>query len=344
MNSAEPLRMPCRSSGSWLAACNWVFYQSASVGPASIASDRAGTGVNIQFLGRQRRGAAAAELVHMAKIALRAQCVAAASVLLMACVGACSSTRRPSRRRLSPLLRLSKPKPPIEAQGPAGAQQGSQGNPEQGQGPQQGAAGRCKAPGRCRALALAGWRPAPGCRAASGRGTAAGRRSAAECRSAPGAGPLQSAGAVAECQVRCRARARCRTSRRFPRRPASTSRRRRQAWASRPRQLNAPVLALTPAQITTLGSGNVTSINQLLGQLVSGNTSSQQLTASDQHHRDAADADGARAAAAALPPVSTPTPHRPSGRHRRSYADSRRLRRRRHLRSSYEPTDKASRT
>jgi hypothetical protein len=41
---------------------------------------------------------------------------------------------------------------------------------------------------------------------------------------------------------------------------------------------NAPVLALTPAQVTTLASGNVTSINQLLGQLVSGNTSSQQLT------------------------------------------------------------------
>jgi hypothetical protein len=46
-----------------------------------------------------------------------------------------------------------------------------------------------------------------------------------------------------------------------------------------PAQPNAPVLALTPAQITTLGSGNVTSINQLLGQLVGGNTTNQQLTA-----------------------------------------------------------------
>jgi hypothetical protein len=40
----------------------------------------------------------------------------------------------------------------------------------------------------------------------------------------------------------------------------------------------APVLALTPAQVTTLTSGNVTSMNQLLGQLVSGNTSNQALT------------------------------------------------------------------
>ncbi|HEX9328712.1 MAG TPA: hypothetical protein VF915_19465, partial [Reyranella sp.] len=42
--------------------------------------------------------------------------------------------------------------------------------------------------------------------------------------------------------------------------------------------VNVPGLALTPAQITTLGSGNATSINQLLGQLVGGNTTNQQLT------------------------------------------------------------------
>ena len=40
----------------------------------------------------------------------------------------------------------------------------------------------------------------------------------------------------------------------------------------------APALALTPAQVTTLTSGNATTMNQLVGQLVSGTTSNQALT------------------------------------------------------------------
>ena len=77
-----------------------------------------------------------------------------------------------------------------------------------------------------------------------------------------------------------------------------------------------PVLALTPAQITTLGSGNVTSINQLLGQLVGGNTTNQQLTAlvntlvtpQRRRHRR-------RCRLLALPPISTDADA--SGRYRR---------------------------
>jgi hypothetical protein len=42
---------------------------------------------------------------------------------------------------------------------------------------------------------------------------------------------------------------------------------------------NAPVLALAPAQLATLTSGNVASMNQLLAQLVGGNLSSSALTA-----------------------------------------------------------------
>jgi hypothetical protein len=38
-----------------------------------------------------------------------------------------------------------------------------------------------------------------------------------------------------------------------------------------------PALALTPAQVTTLASGNITTINQLLGSLVPNNTSNQAL-------------------------------------------------------------------
>jgi hypothetical protein len=44
-----------------------------------------------------------------------------------------------------------------------------------------------------------------------------------------------------------------------------------------PPPVNVPGLVLTPAQVTTLSSGNATSINQLLGQLVSGNTTNEQL-------------------------------------------------------------------
>ena len=68
------------------------------------------------------------------------------------------------------------------------------------------------------------------------------------------------------------------------------------------------MLALTPAQITTLGSGNVTSINQLLGQLVSGNTSNQQLTALVNTLVTPTTPIPPSLPPLGLPPVSTPTP------------------------------------
>jgi hypothetical protein len=78
-----------------------------------------------------------------------------------------------------------------------------------------------------------------------------------------------------------------------------------------PAQANAPVLALTPAQITTLGSGNVTSINQLLGQLVGGNTTNQQLTALVNTLVTPAGPLPPSLPPLGLPPVSTPTPTPP---------------------------------
>jgi hypothetical protein len=73
-------------------------------------------------------------------------------------------------------------------------------------------------------------------------------------------------------------------------------------------QPNAPVLALTPAQITTLGSGNVTSINQLLGQLVGGNTTNQQLTALVNTLVTPTGPTPPSLPPIGLPPVSTPLP------------------------------------
>jgi hypothetical protein len=78
-----------------------------------------------------------------------------------------------------------------------------------------------------------------------------------------------------------------------------------------PVQPNAPVLALTPAQITTLGSGNVTSINQLLGQLVSGNTTNQQLTALVNTIMTPPTVTPTSFPPTTLPPVSTPPPAPP---------------------------------
>ncbi|MPZ34525.1 MAG: hypothetical protein GEV13_26660 [Rhodospirillales bacterium] len=73
-----------------------------------------------------------------------------------------------------------------------------------------------------------------------------------------------------------------------------------------PVQLNVPGLALTPAQVTTLASGNVTSINQLLGQLVGGNTTNQQLTTLMNAIITPTPTPTPPAFAPSLPPVSTP--------------------------------------
>jgi hypothetical protein len=78
-----------------------------------------------------------------------------------------------------------------------------------------------------------------------------------------------------------------------------------------PAPLNVPGMALTPAQVTTLASGNVTTINQLLGQLVGGNSTNQQLTALVNTLVAPPTPTSAPLQPASLPPVSTPTPAPP---------------------------------
>jgi hypothetical protein len=78
-----------------------------------------------------------------------------------------------------------------------------------------------------------------------------------------------------------------------------------------PVPVNVPGLALTPAQVTTLSSGNVTSINQLLGQLVGGNTTNQQLTTLVNTILTPPLPTPPALPPVALPPVSTPTPSPP---------------------------------
>ena len=78
-----------------------------------------------------------------------------------------------------------------------------------------------------------------------------------------------------------------------------------------PAQLNVAGLALTPAQITTLGSGNVTSINQLLGQLVGNNSTNQQLTALVNTLVTPPTPTLTPLPPLGLPPVSTPPPTPP---------------------------------
>jgi hypothetical protein len=75
--------------------------------------------------------------------------------------------------------------------------------------------------------------------------------------------------------------------------------------------VNVPGLALTPAQITTLGSGNVTSINQLLGQLVGGNSTNQQLAALVNSIVTPTTPTPPSLPPLVLPPISTPTPTPP---------------------------------
>jgi hypothetical protein len=75
---------------------------------------------------------------------------------------------------------------------------------------------------------------------------------------------------------------------------------------------NVPGLALTAAQVTTLGSGNATSINQLLGQLVGGNTTNQQLVALvNAIVTPPAPTPVTTLPPVSLPPVSTPPPAPP---------------------------------
>jgi hypothetical protein len=69
-----------------------------------------------------------------------------------------------------------------------------------------------------------------------------------------------------------------------------------------------PGLALTPVQLTMLSSGDVTSINQLLGQLVGGNTTSEQLTALVNA---LVTQPAPTTVPVSLPPVGTPTPSPP---------------------------------
>jgi hypothetical protein len=76
-----------------------------------------------------------------------------------------------------------------------------------------------------------------------------------------------------------------------------------------PAPVNAPGLVLTPAQITTLGSGDVTSINQLLGQLVGGNTTSEQLAS--LVNTLVTPPTPTPLPPTSLPPISTPTPTPP---------------------------------
>lgn len=78
-----------------------------------------------------------------------------------------------------------------------------------------------------------------------------------------------------------------------------------------PAALNVPGLALTPAQVTTLGSGNATSINQLLGQLVGGSMTNQQLVSLVNALVTQPVTTPVPPAPVSLPPVSTPTPTPP---------------------------------
>jgi len=78
-----------------------------------------------------------------------------------------------------------------------------------------------------------------------------------------------------------------------------------------PAPVNVPGLALTPAQITTLSSGNVTSINQLLGQLVGDSTTNQQLTTLFNTLVTPPAPTPPALPPVSLPPVSTPTPAPP---------------------------------
>ena len=75
---------------------------------------------------------------------------------------------------------------------------------------------------------------------------------------------------------------------------------------------NLPVLALTPTQLTTLTSGNATTMNQLLSQLVNGNTNNATLTTLvNTILTPPAPQPVVTLPTVSLPPISTPPPTPP---------------------------------